>query len=133
MCKKRMKNKHKEKKEWVAVVNLNTEDKNGYFQSELPKCKLKNYLIGATVKVKAYLDSSNCCVGTRDYNECKDVKGCEAKLLEMEDVYNRHFSREIRLIGPDYSIKPMHYYKRMRKRRLFTSTGSVIGSTANRL
>ena len=35
------------KKEWVAVVNLNTKDKNGYLQSELPYCKVRNYLIGA--------------------------------------------------------------------------------------
>ena len=28
-----------EEKEWVAVVNLNTQDKNGYLQSELPFCE----------------------------------------------------------------------------------------------
>ena len=45
------------RKEWVAVVNLNTKSEDGYLQSELPKCKLNNYLIGDTVNVKAYIDS----------------------------------------------------------------------------
>merc|ERR1712167_177831 len=42
-------------KEWVAVVNLNTQDGNGYLQSELPFCEDRKYLIGAKVKVKAYI------------------------------------------------------------------------------
>merc|ERR1712100_278760 len=32
------------RKEWVAVVELNDEDADGYLQSELPKCKVKKYL-----------------------------------------------------------------------------------------
>ena len=31
-------------KEWVAVVNLNTEEKNSYLQSELQYCKVRDYL-----------------------------------------------------------------------------------------
>ena len=49
-----------DKKEWVAVVNLNTQDKNGYLQSELQYCKDRNYLIGAKVEVKTYRDETNC-------------------------------------------------------------------------
>ena len=37
------------------------------------KCNIRNYLIGTNVKVKAYIDSTNCCEGSRDYNECKGV------------------------------------------------------------
>ena len=48
-------------KEWVAVVHLNTEDKNGYLQSELKHCKSRNYLIGTKVTVKAYVDVDGCC------------------------------------------------------------------------
>ena len=33
--------------------NLNTQDENGYLQSELPFCEDREYLIGAKVKVKA--------------------------------------------------------------------------------
>ena len=51
----------KGKKEWVAVVNLNTKSDDGYLQSELPYCKAKKYLIGANVQVKAYVDNNNCC------------------------------------------------------------------------
>ena len=29
-------------------MNLNTEDKNGYLQSELPYCEDRDYLIGAS-------------------------------------------------------------------------------------
>ena len=29
------------------------------YESELPKCKLNNYLIGDTVNVKAYIDRKN--------------------------------------------------------------------------
>ena len=43
-----------------------TKSEDGYLQSELPKCKVKNYLIG-NVKVQAYVDSTNCCDGLRDY------------------------------------------------------------------
>ena len=57
-------------KEWVAVVNLNTQDKNGYLQSELPYCKAKTYLIGAKVNVKAYIDRTNYCDGLIDYDTC---------------------------------------------------------------
>merc|ERR1711871_852223 len=65
-------------KEWVAVVNLNTQDKNGYLQSELPYCESKPYLIGAKTIVKAYVDNGNDCNGLVDYEKCKDncVKEC---------------------------------------------------------
>ena len=116
-------------KEWVAVVHLNTEDSKGYLQSELPYCKVRKYLIGADVKVKAYIDNENCCDGLRDYHKCIDA-GCEKKLIPMNDVKNRHFSRDVQLIGSDYTIKDTHHYKH--RRRLFASTGSS-GSCANRL
>merc|ERR1711871_1400398 len=59
------------KKEWVAVVNLNTQDKNGYLQSELPFCEERPYLIGAQIKVKAYEDANNYCGNLLDYDKCK--------------------------------------------------------------
>ena len=51
-----------EKANWVAVVNLNTKDANGYLQGELPRCKLKeDKLIAAEIKVDAFYDKNNCC------------------------------------------------------------------------
>ena len=120
-------------KEWVAVINLNTEDKNGYLQSELPYCNAKNYLISTEVKIKAYIDNENCCKGYSDFNLCKTHHGCEGKLLNMEDINNRPFSRDVHLIGADYTIKDTHHYKGSKRRRLFASTGSARGSCANRL
>jgi hypothetical protein len=104
-------------KEWVAVVNLNTQDKDGYLQSELPKCNIKNYLISTNVEVKSYIDSTNCCYGSRDYNECMNVPKCKDKLMPMNDTRGRDFSREIRLVGSDYTIEDRYVYKR--RRRLF--------------
>merc|ERR1712167_6495 len=63
-------------KEWVAVVNLNTQSKNGYLQSELRYCKAREYLIGAKVEVKAYIDDSNCCDDLKDYKQCKGKDTC---------------------------------------------------------
>ena len=117
--------------EWVAVVNLNTKDENSYLQSELPKCKVKNYLIGTTVKVQAYVDSTNCCDGLRDYEKCKKVIGCdENKLLEMKDFNDKTFSREVKLTGADYTIKDTHHYRRKR-RRLFVTTGKENFATGS--
>merc|ERR1711918_205818 len=130
----------------VAVVHLNTEDKNGYLQSELPYCNTKNYLISASVKVKAYIDSTNCCDGLKDYNKCEEVAGCtdengKTKLIPMQDFQNRKFSRDVILTGTDYEIKDTHHFKDRhylhkklkRRRKLFASTGSASGSCANRL
>ena len=104
------------KKEWVFVVNLNTQDKNGYLQSELPYCKRKQYLIGAKVEVKAYVDTTNCCNDYRDVNMCKTYDGCEKQLLKMKDMNDRHFSRDVTLTGSDYVIEDTHHYKRRRRR-----------------
>ncbi len=123
-------------KEWVAVIQLNTEDKNGYLQSELPYCHAKQYLIGAHVKVKTYIDDTNCCNDYRDVNMCKTYDGCEKQLLKMKDMNDRHFSRDVTLTGSDYVIEDTHHYKRRRRRRrrrLFKSTRSASGSCANRL
>ena len=60
--------------EWVAVVNLNTQDDNGYLQSELPYCKVREYLLGAKIEVKAYIDNVGCCDGSEDYSKCTTVK-----------------------------------------------------------
>merc|ERR1712178_637019 len=82
------------KKEWVAVVNLNTQDKNGYLQSELPYCKDRNYLIGAKVEVKAYVDETNCCGNLKSYEDCKKVKvECKPNLKKFNDTRNKHYSK----------------------------------------
>merc|ERR1712046_369397 len=80
-------------KEWVAVINLNTQDTNGYLQSELPYCKARDYLIGAKAQVKAYIDDDGCCNGLKDYNECKvkDEGKCKQKLLELKDQRDKHY------------------------------------------
>ena len=43
----------------------------------------------------------------------------------MEDINNRPFSRDVHLIGADYTIKDTHHYKGSKRRRLFASTGSA--------
>ena len=93
-------------KEWVAVVNLNTEDKNSYLQSELPYCKAREYLIGAKVKVKAYIDDSNCCDDLRDYKHCIVKPGCkeDGKLTALKDKRNNDYSKNVVLTGTQYEV-----------------------------
>ena len=93
-------------KEWVAVVNLNTQDKNSYLQSELQFCKAREYLIGAKVKVKAYIDDSNCCDDLRDYKQCIVKPGCkeDGKLTALKDKTNKKYSKHIVLTGTQYVV-----------------------------
>ena len=93
------------KKEWVAVVNLNTKDENGYLQSELPYCKAREYLIGAKVEVKAYIDDSNCCDDLKDYKHCKGKDTCkDDKLTKLKDNRNKHYSKDVILTGTHYEV-----------------------------
>ena len=91
-------------KEWVAVVNLNTKDENSYLQSELPYCKVKDYLIGAEVVVKAYIDNDGCCDGLRDFTKCKAKVGCKDKLTNLKDKSNKDFSKDVVLTGTQYVV-----------------------------
>ena len=100
------------KKEWVAVVDLNTQDKNGYLQSELPYCEEKNYLIGAKVEVKAYVDETNCCGRLKSYEDCKAKVGCEHKLEELKDKRHKHYSKDVVLTGTQYTVKSSHVIRR---------------------
>jgi hypothetical protein len=102
-------------KEWVAVVNLNTEDKNSYLQSELPYCKVRDYLIGAKVKVKAYIDNDGCCLGLRDYNKCISKPTCERKLIKLNDKTGKHYSKDVVLTGTTYSVKTSYFWLQVRK------------------
>jgi hypothetical protein len=97
-------------KEWVAVVNLNTEDKNSYLQSELPYCKAREYLIGAKVEVKAYIDDSNCCDDLRDYKHCIVKPGCkeDGKLTALKDKRNNDYSKNVMLTGTQYEVISSH-------------------------
>jgi hypothetical protein len=95
-------------KEWVAVVNLNTKDENGYLQSELPYCKVRDYLIGAKVTVKAYIDNDGCCDGLRDYNKCIRKATCEDKLTKLKNKLNTDYSTNIMLTGTQYVVTSSH-------------------------
>ena len=102
-------------KEWVAVVNLNTQSKNGYLQSELPYCKVRKYLIGAKTVVKAYVDNDGCCDGLKEYKQCQST--CEDdKLTELKDNRDKHYSKDVILTGTHYKV-----------------TNSIIGGGRRRL
>ena len=110
-------------KEWVAVVNLNTQDKNGYLQSELPYCKVRKYLIGAKTVVKAYIDDDGCCDGLKDYKQCQSTCD-EGKLIELKDNRKKHYSKEIVMTGTQYDVKNSI----SRRRRLLQNSGGGGGS-----
>ena len=103
-----------EKKEWVAVVNLNTQDKNGYLQSELPYCEDRNYLIGAKVEVRTYIDETNCCDRLKSYKDCKAKFGCENKLKKLKDKRHKHYSKDVVLTGTQYTVENSHVSRRRR-------------------
>ena len=102
-------------KEWVAVVNLNTKDENSYLQSELPYCKVRDYLIGAKVTVKAYIDNDGCCDGLRDYNKCIRKATCENKLTKLKDKLNKDYSKNVMLTGTQYVVTSSHDDARRRR------------------
>jgi hypothetical protein len=103
-------------KEWVAVVNLNTEDKNSYLQSELSDCKVKDYLIGAKVTLKAYIDNDGCCDGWNDYNKCIGKSVCkDGKLTALKDQNDKHYSKNIVLTGTEYVVTSSHDDARRRR------------------
>jgi hypothetical protein len=125
------------KKEWVAVVNLNTQDKNGYLQSELPYCEARDYLIGAKVTVKVFEDNKGCCPGLKDFNKCKqlvetlnscksfDSKGkceeyntrqkCDDNLPKLvQDKRHKYYSKDVVLTGTQYTVENSHVSRRRR-------------------
>ena len=107
-----------EKKEWVAVVKLNTQDKDGYLQSELPYCKVRNYLIGSNVEVKAYTDDTACCDGLSDYTKCLAIEKCKDPkkhlLNPLKDKRHRHFSKYVMVTGTQYTVSDSHLSRRRR-------------------
>ena len=103
-------------KEWVAVINLNTKDENGYLQSELPYCEDKNYLIGTKVTVKAYVDVKDCCGKIVDSAKCKKEKQC--KLKELKNIYDEHYVKDVDVTGTDYKVEFKNDFKRQKRRRL---------------
>lgn len=110
------------KKEWVAVVNLNTQDKNGYLQSELPYCKVRNYLIGSKVEVKAYTDDTGCCDGLKDYTKCLVIEKCKHPekqnfLNPLKDKRHKHYSKDVVVTGTQYTVGDSDV---SRRRRLLT-------------
>ena len=102
------------KKEWVAVVNLNTKSDDGYLQSELQYCKVRNYLIGSAVQVKAYVDTTLCCGGLKDYSECMAAPGCSSALKPLKNRQDKHYSKDVVLMGTQYTVDSIS----SRRRRL---------------
>ncbi len=116
------------KKEWAAVVQLNTKRDNSYLQSELPYCKVKEYLIGAKVTVKAYVDSTQCCDGWKDYNKCKTKQTCMGKLKPLSVNHNNNkeeYSKDVILTGTQYSVENTDLSSKRRRRRLLSLDGGI--------
>jgi hypothetical protein len=110
-------------KDWVAVIQLNSKDENGYLQSELPNCQSSDYLIGAKVTVKVYADTDRCCDGLKDYKKCKSKVWCtKENLIKFQDKDHHHYSKDLSLEGTQYRIESLYGGKR--RRRLFRSHGS---------
>jgi hypothetical protein len=96
-------------------VNLNTKSENGYLQSELPYCEDRDYLIGAKVVVKAYIDNTQCCKHLKDYNKCIGKSTCKSKMIKLNDKMNRHYSKDVVLTGTQYEVKSIYDVNRRRR------------------
>ena len=105
----------KTEKEWVAVVSLNSQDKNGYLQSELPFCRAKDYLISAKVVVKAFVDNENCCNDVVDYETCVKNNACES-IVPLKNSIGKQYTKYVELFGTKYSV--VHADARHRRRGL---------------
>jgi hypothetical protein len=106
------------KKEWVAVIKLNTHAKNGYFQSELKQCFAKPYIPRAEVKVNVFVDKKDCCNGNKDYEKCISTKtNCQSEVMTFKSKYgDKDYGKIVTLDGAWYEIKGSHIDRR---RRLF--------------
>ena len=106
-----------EEKVWVAIAKLDSESDDGYLQSELPFCQQKDYLIGAKIQIKLYVDESNCCNGMRDYDECMRLHDtvlvkntvqrklkCSGRLREKIDGDGRHYVKTIDVTGTKFQV-----------------------------
>ena len=114
-------------KEWVAVIQLNSKDENGYLQSELPNCQSSDYLIGAKVTVKVYEDTDRCCDGLKDYKKCKSKVWCtKENLIKFQDKDHHHYSKDLSLEGTQYRMESLYGGKR--RRRLLSYTRRKRGS-----
>jgi hypothetical protein len=115
------------KKEWVAVVNLNTKSEKGYLQSELPSCKRRNYLISSKVEVKAYVDKGNCCNGLKDFKKCSEP--CQNKLEAepLEDRRTKSYSKNVIVTGSEYYMTDSRltnsHLSEKRRRKLLKNRG----------
>ena len=113
------------KKEWVAVIKLNTHTEKGYFQSELKQCFEKPYIPKAEVKVNVFVDKKDCCNGNKDYTKCISTEdaNCKSKLKTIKSKYSdKDIGKMVTLFGARYKIKGSHIDQR---RRLLQTTGGA--------
>ena len=101
----------KTEKEWVAVVSLNSQDKNGYLQSELPFCKAKDYLISTQVTVKAFVDNENCCNDVVDYRTCVKNNACKS-IVTLKNNVGKQYTKYVKLFGTQYDVVHARHTRR---------------------
>eukprot|EP00945_MAST-04E_sp_MAST-4E-sp1_P006717 g6717.t1 len=65
-----------EKRQEPILVMALDRSKNGYFQKELTKCKVTEYLPRAEISVGIYLDNHACCENTKSYTDCIQSDRC---------------------------------------------------------
>ena len=83
---------------------------------------MKDYLIGASVEIKAYVDSDSCCDGWKDYTECNGKATCKSKLHKLIDKGGNHYSKKLLVTGSRYEVS-RSYSGNKRRKLLQESTG----------
>ena len=97
----------KDEKKWVFLMNLDSESKKGYLQSELSQCKTTNYLPTSNVNVAMYIDKEGCCAETRDYSRCM-LSGCLPRPLRDEWT-NGQMAFRLAVRGGDFDWTKSEY------------------------
>ena len=94
-----------------AIKSLNSQDKNGYLQSELPFCKAKDYLISTQVTVKAFVDNENCCNDVVDYRTCVKNSTCKS-IVTLKNNVGKQYTKYVKLFGTQYDVVHARHTRR---------------------
>ena len=100
---------------WVAIVELDSASPDGYIRAELPSACARSKLPGTIVHFDVYLDSTGCCTGIPDYQECRNTNPTCASSMKVLSLLNRKLVKaELIVTGTQFSLD---WESRGRRRR----------------
>jgi hypothetical protein len=101
-----------EKRQEPILVMALDRSKNGYFQKELTKCKITEYLPRAEISVGIYLDNHACCENTKSYTDCiqSDRCGQKKRPLPLKHGWTKkNLAFRLTVTGADFAWDPYDF------------------------